>query len=1162
MTRHHICDMNLNSVPMFQSLPYDNLTPLEKPTPYKEGGKGVTFTTFTGFDDRKKALSFLQQFDRGGNFTEASKVRKAATYLTGNAGQWWTTLLLQGQAPSTWIYFKLSFASAWLSHDFEADVMTEWHQLNAATCKNPDDYNRKFWKALLPVTSYRVLCFILADFEQFIQYTSPDFDTLLSCDSLNCPDCLVGCAKEHRPFPRQGYTCCLAMEGVKVLATGFEKTEKAEIERIIKSMCGEIESKAFTSVSFVIAKDVLAAKYKFAVSSLRRPILKLDWLFQCWREHRLVPCEPFRLPPFLGLVICATNIPLDERKEIEDACRENGGSYSADLTKKCTHLIANTPQGDKFRVARRWGTVKIINRHWFGQCLAAKVCLDEDLFPVNAGKEKAVTVSQVSGPPTYVSPVENTKKETFISSAMSVISNTVSCDQAVESNNGLGRPESSFHNEEQSLPLNRSGNSGHNDDNMYLSNCRIYFSGFLVPDLRKYVTMVRDGGGTRFMEFNDRVTHVIFGDVRESLQKDMRHTSCTSSIHFVRPLWLEECHQQKKEVIAIEKHLLPVDFFSRRYVSVDKSSTEGMHPQLSEKQQTLPSECFDFEEDKSVSYQEGIARDKNFTFDQIKHQSSSQKIHVDDSKDSGRSCKLKALNVKMQLEMAGSTEGQPGPTTMLNSNAIFKGYTFAISDSIPVERRAEIVQWVMEGGGLIEKEGSLQIDTKRKINFLVVTHGSSPVMEMDAKLVSSHWIRFCLEEKKLLNLDSHVLYQPLQCQVPFPGFETLRLCVSQYEEKDRLLLRNLCFVLGVKFTEKLNKKVTHLLCKVKDGQKYHAACNWGINVTTADWLFACVRKDRMMPSKDFQPRELSAAEKGGILGMTQGSVQATRQALGEAGSESTAEPDTTQSQEAEKGFKRSAKRNIVRVDASMAHLSERNKYFLSMQSMASQEDAPFLDPWDVQTAQWSGREDAKDKVSIQSKTSSTNLNDGGIISLKVSQTCERFTNSKIASPNKLEDPPSIEQPVVNANGKENHPSSDVAAAIEGLLAQTSKLKGQSGFEGFSIDQEISPEHTTIKRTREEPRYKRAKHQAMSTEEMMHSTSVKSPLRDSSMFDESQMESQIVGYDEDHTGKQLIIERVRTRSMSTTRDSPKLAGKAASWRNDGLGRLFKVAEDNK
>ncbi|MCO5546973.1 hypothetical protein L7F22_000412 [Adiantum nelumboides] len=103
---------------------------------------------------RKKALSLLEQFDKayaGGNFTEASKVRKATTYLTRNVGQGWTTLLLQGQAPATWIYFKQILASAWLSDDFEADVMTEWHQLNAATCKNLDDFNRKFWKALLPL---------------------------------------------------------------------------------------------------------------------------------------------------------------------------------------------------------------------------------------------------------------------------------------------------------------------------------------------------------------------------------------------------------------------------------------------------------------------------------------------------------------------------------------------------------------------------------------------------------------------------------------------------------------------------------------------------------------------------------------------------------------------------------------------------------------------------------------------------------------------------------------------------------------------------------------------------------------------------------------------------------------------------------------------------
>lgn len=37
---------------------------------------------------------------------------------------------------------------------------------------------------------------------------------------------MVSCAKERRSLPDQGYTCCLAMDGVKILASGFEMDEK------------------------------------------------------------------------------------------------------------------------------------------------------------------------------------------------------------------------------------------------------------------------------------------------------------------------------------------------------------------------------------------------------------------------------------------------------------------------------------------------------------------------------------------------------------------------------------------------------------------------------------------------------------------------------------------------------------------------------------------------------------------------------------------------------------------------------------------------------------------------------------------------------------------------------------------------------------------------
>ena len=69
-----------STVPMLQTLPYDNLGVFEKPKPYKEGGATIKSDTFSGFEDKTKALTFLQQFD-----SAYSKVRKAVTFLKGNA---------------------------------------------------------------------------------------------------------------------------------------------------------------------------------------------------------------------------------------------------------------------------------------------------------------------------------------------------------------------------------------------------------------------------------------------------------------------------------------------------------------------------------------------------------------------------------------------------------------------------------------------------------------------------------------------------------------------------------------------------------------------------------------------------------------------------------------------------------------------------------------------------------------------------------------------------------------------------------------------------------------------------------------------------------------------------------------------------------------------
>ncbi|MCO5594416.1 hypothetical protein L7F22_048446 [Adiantum nelumboides] len=80
-----------SGMPLLNAPAYDNLTPKGKPKDYMEGGQAVKFDTFHGTHDKLKDLLFLQQFDAafaGGNFTESSRIRKAATFLKTNALQW------------------------------------------------------------------------------------------------------------------------------------------------------------------------------------------------------------------------------------------------------------------------------------------------------------------------------------------------------------------------------------------------------------------------------------------------------------------------------------------------------------------------------------------------------------------------------------------------------------------------------------------------------------------------------------------------------------------------------------------------------------------------------------------------------------------------------------------------------------------------------------------------------------------------------------------------------------------------------------------------------------------------------------------------------------------------------------------------------------------
>nr|POE67700.1 dna topoisomerase 2-binding protein 1-a [Quercus suber] len=940
--------------------------------------------------------------------------------------------------------------------------------------------------------------------------SSPDHEKFLDLRAKGCnllgPQCVLSCAKENRALPKQGYTCCFAMDGVKVLASGFEADEKVKIETLVTAMGGVLHPKASLDVSFVIVKNVLAAKYKWALNILKKPIVTIEWLHQCWNEHRVVPQESFRVLPFSGLTICVTQIPADERKEIEKLITQNGGKYSAELTKKCTHLICDISLSCFLErnalVARRWGHIYIVTRKWFYQSIARRACLNEDSYPVQGGSvssnkhvrnrltlqhslDKGIGNSQ-SVPST--SEDLNSQAAPSIGFADSDLEATLSqnvssaiSDPPVFVKEGDFEKPTMQPKDETSLDGFVANDSQSEDGDLYLSECRILLVGFEVSEMRKLVSMVRRGGGSRYMSFNDKLTHIVVGSPSEIEKKEVRSLAALGVIYVVKPTWLEDCDCKKKEIPVLQRYiaydlLLPKDsVFSTKgavigVASLNQSKNSTAHPSMSSDQVLgnrnsgigLPSLEKNKEERSEINTNGDSSLKATAKF--------SEKIQlpVINGKDNGQLTDKKKGRQKTQHD-SSVKNGKP--------SSVFKGRVFCFSKSFPEDRRAEIVQWVVQGGGKVVDD-----PVKQYMHYTIQCHGviTRSVDAPQTTCVSSHWIRSCLEEEYLLDVGSHILYSPLPCRIPLPGFERFRVCVSQYEEKDRQLIRNLCFVLGAKFAEKLTKKVTHLLCKFTNGPKYEAACKWGIHSITSEWIYECIRQNEVVALDSFCPKEVTVQDQeAGLCTTSQFPTQAVRMVSGDS-------PSCFPSQSQD--LRNTATQCTFSRNDSFKEESEQSSVFNKRAKLLEDDEQKDL---------------PSSKVHLRDPI---NLN-------------------------------AIGDNITKDNGEVSHAVPDVAAAIEDLLEQTSKIHDQNSPGRTGCDKNLfSSDYSILVRDHSDAHsvVGLSKHWLNRTGK---NDDVCNPSGDRSAgiydgFSETQTESQVVGYEEDLSGRQMLIDKVRTRSSLT------------------------------
>ncbi|KAG8424120.1 protein kinase activating protein dpb11 [Metarhizium acridum] len=194
------------------------------------------------------------------------------------------------------------------------------------------------------------------------------------------------------------------LKDVIVCCTSIPPDQRTDIAQKVSELGGIHKYDLTPDVTHLIVGDYDTPKYRHVARE--RPDIKamdamwIEAVTELWKkdeeidfmalenEHRLKAlekCGTDTASPHGGaatgrqpLLICSTGFG-DQRDEIAAKITANGGQYTADLTRRCTHLVVSKPEGKKFTAAKSWG-VYTVTLGWLDQSIQRGLILEEAKF--------------------------------------------------------------------------------------------------------------------------------------------------------------------------------------------------------------------------------------------------------------------------------------------------------------------------------------------------------------------------------------------------------------------------------------------------------------------------------------------------------------------------------------------------------------------------------------------------------------------------------------------------------------------------------------------------------------------------------------------------------------------------------------------------------------
>ncbi|KAF3056929.1 S-M checkpoint control protein rad4 [Trichoderma lentiforme] len=212
-----------------------------------------------------------------------------------------------------------------------------------------------------------------------------------------------------------GFDPSVPFKGVIVCCTSIPPDQRTDIAQKVAELGGLHKYDLTPDVTHLVVGDYDTPKYRH-VARERVDIKAMDaaWINavnELWKNdeefdfvalensYQLKALETSGVEPSSqeetspaargSLLICLTGFG-DTRDQIAEMIMQNGGRYTGDLTRRCSHLIVSKPEGKKFTAAKSWG-VHTVTLDWLEQTVARGMILEETKFdPLLPPEEQGV----------------------------------------------------------------------------------------------------------------------------------------------------------------------------------------------------------------------------------------------------------------------------------------------------------------------------------------------------------------------------------------------------------------------------------------------------------------------------------------------------------------------------------------------------------------------------------------------------------------------------------------------------------------------------------------------------------------------------------------------------------------------------------------------------